>query len=49
MATLIIGPHVTPGYRYRGYADHWSLLRTTEQILGLPCLANACKRSPIVY
>ena len=49
VATLIIAVAVTRGYRYRTYADHWSLLRTTERILGLPCLANACRRSPIVY
>ena len=49
VATLIIAPGVARSYRYRAYADHWSLLRTTEQILGLPCLTNACKRSPIVY
>jgi hypothetical protein len=49
VATLIISPGVARGYQYRAYADHWSLLRTTEQLLGLPCLANACKRSPIVY
>jgi hypothetical protein len=46
---LIISPDVTAGYRYRTYADHGSLLRTTEGILGLPCLANACGRSPIIY
>ena len=49
VATLIISPDVTAGYRYRAYADHASLLRTTEGILGLPCLANACGRSPIIY
>jgi phosphatidylinositol-3-phosphatase len=49
VATLIIAPGETRGYRFRGYADHWSLLRTTENILGLPCLANSCQRSPIRY
>jgi phosphatidylinositol-3-phosphatase len=49
VATLIIAPGETRGYRFRGYADHWSLLRTTENILGLPCLAKSCQRSPIGY
>jgi hypothetical protein len=47
IATLIIASDVTPGYRDRLYLDHWSLLRTTESLLGLACLANACQRSPI--
>lgn len=49
VATLIIAASVTPGFRFRSYADHWTLLRTTERILGLPCLAGACRRSPIDY
>jgi acid phosphatase len=49
VATLIISPGVAHGYRYRAYADHWSLLRTTEGLLGLSCLANACRRMPIVH
>jgi hypothetical protein len=47
VATLIISSGETRGYRFRAYADHWSLLRTTEHILGLPCLANSCQRTPI--
>ena len=49
VATLMISAKVTRGYRYRAYADHWSLLRTTERILGLPCLANACGHSPLLH
>ena len=33
----------------RRYADHYSLLRTTQALLGLPCLAKSCERLPIVY
>jgi phosphatidylinositol-3-phosphatase len=47
IATLIVAPDLAPGYRDRTYADHWSLLRSTETILELPCLANACRRRPI--
>lgn len=47
VVTLIVSTSVPRGRRYRAYADHFSLLRTTERILGLPCLAGACRRSPI--
>lgn len=47
VVTLIVSTSVPKGHRYRAYADHFSLLRTTERILGLPCLAGACRRSPI--
>jgi hypothetical protein len=47
VATLVVAANITPGLRDRDYADHWSLLRTTEDLLGLPCLANACKRTPM--
>ncbi|HEY7937458.1 MAG TPA: alkaline phosphatase family protein [Candidatus Limnocylindrales bacterium] len=43
VATLIIAPDIGPGFRDRAYVDHWSLLRTTEAVLGLPCLANSCQ------
>ncbi|MFI5227247.1 MAG: alkaline phosphatase family protein [Candidatus Limnocylindrales bacterium] len=45
VVTLIIRPNIVPGSRYDSYADHSSLLRTTEDLLGLPCLAEACQRS----
>lgn len=40
--TLLIGPTVTPG-KYNQHVTHYSVLRTIEQIFGLPCTANACK------
>lgn len=46
-ATLIIAADVTPGYRDRAYLDHYSLLRATQDILGLPCLANSCRSTAI--
>lgn len=41
IATVVIGPTVTRGTRAGARYSHYSLLRTTEQILGLPFLANA--------
>ena len=47
VATLVIAADAAGGLRDNAYADHWSLLRTTEDLLGLPCLANACQRMPM--
>jgi phospholipase C len=41
IATVVIAPTVQPGTRVDRRFDHYSLLRTTEQILGLPFLRNA--------
>lgn len=41
---LVLGPQVTPG-SYSGYYNHYSALRTIEDGLGQPCLANACTAS----
>jgi len=46
IATLLIGPMVTPG-RYDQHIDHDDVLRTVEQIYGLPCIANACGKTGI--
>ncbi len=42
IATLLIGPMVTPG-SYSQLIDHYSVLRTIETIVGVPCTANACQ------
>jgi len=47
VATVIVAPGGTAGFRDQAYADHWSLLRTTEDVLGLPCLAGACQRTAL--
>ncbi len=47
VATLIIASDVPPGYRDRAYLDHWALLHTTQELLGLPCLASTCQSSLI--
>jgi phospholipase C len=41
VATIVIGPTVPPGTRASGSFTHYSLLRTTESILGLAHLRNA--------
>jgi phosphatidylinositol-3-phosphatase len=38
VASLSLRPHTVVAVRF----DHYSLLRTVERLLGLPCLANAC-------
>jgi hypothetical protein len=40
--TLVIAPTVPAGLRPNTIFNHYSLLRTTEEMLGLPCLAGAC-------
>ena len=47
IATLLIGPMVKPG-RYDQHIDHDDVLRTVEQIYGLPCIANACGKTGII-
>jgi phosphatidylinositol-3-phosphatase len=41
VATVVLGPSVTPGTRTSTRFTHYSLLRTTEQLLGLPLLGHA--------
>jgi hypothetical protein len=50
VAAVVISPTTTPGTRSRTLFNHYSLLRTTEQLLGLPSLgrakrANSMKRA----
>jgi phospholipase C len=42
IATIVVGPTVPRGARVSTRFTHYSLLRTLESILRLPCLANAC-------
>jgi phospholipase C len=41
VALLAVNPYTPPGTRATGYATHYSLLRLTEEILGLPLLDQA--------
>ena len=42
VATLVIAPDVAPGMRSGVAHNHYSLLRTIETGLGVPCLAESC-------
>lgn len=44
--TLLAGPMITAG-NYRTYVTHYSVLRTIEDVAGVPCTANACGASPL--
>jgi hypothetical protein len=46
IATLLIGPMITPG-KYNQNIDHYSVLRTMEDIAGVACTANACKATDL--
>jgi hypothetical protein len=39
---IVVGPTVPSGLRVSTTFNHYGLLRTSEEILGKPCLANAC-------
>ena len=41
IATVLMAPSITPGTSVSTYYTAYSLLRTTEEMLGLPPLANA--------
>jgi phospholipase C len=41
MPFIAVSPSVRPGSTVHGPVGHYSLLRTTEELLGLPLLANA--------
>ena len=43
IATVVIAPSVRPGTRDGTAYNHYSLLRTTEQMLGVPALGNAAR------
>ena len=40
--TIVVAPTVPAGVRVSTTFNHYSLLKTTESILGVPCLVNAC-------
>ena len=44
---LVVAPSVAPQTRIGAKLDHYSLLRTTEQMLGLPFLGSAAQATPI--
>lgn len=45
--TVLLGPMVRAGATDRQNVDHYSVLRTIEMALGVPCIANEC-RAPVI-
>jgi hypothetical protein len=39
---IVVSPYTPSGARVAGFFDHYSALRTWEDMLGLPCLDKAC-------
>jgi phosphatidylinositol-3-phosphatase len=47
IAMVFAGPSIAPGTRVTNHADHYALLRTVQEVFGLPCLAQSCQADPI--
>ncbi len=47
VATLVIAPGMTPGFRSATAYNHYSLLRTVEDAWGPTCLGNSCGAAPM--
>jgi hypothetical protein len=47
VATLVIFEQATPGLMSDRDYTHYSLLRTIQELLGLPCLAESCNAKPM--
>ncbi|WP_214322488.1 alkaline phosphatase family protein [Nonomuraea sediminis] len=45
--TTFVGAHVKAGYESSGQINHYTVLRTIEEMYGLPALGNAKNKSPI--
>jgi phosphatidylinositol-3-phosphatase len=43
--TVAVSPSIRPGTIIRTPLDHYSLLKTIQQLLGLHCLAHACDKT----
>ena len=46
IVTIFVGPMVKPG-RYAQRIDHYSVLRTIEEMHGLPLLGNSARAAQI--
>jgi len=49
IATIVASPGMTPGSRYAGPANHYSLLRTIEDAWGMPYLGQAATTTPLTF
>ena len=48
IATIVVAPRLAAPVASAKQYGHPSLLRTIEQLYGLPCLADACKAEPMI-
>ena len=48
IATIVVAPRLAAPVASAKAYGHPSLLRTIEQLYGLPCLADACKAEPMI-
>jgi acid phosphatase len=48
IATIVVAPRLAAPVASAKSYGHPSLLRTIEQLYGLPCLADACKAEPMI-
>jgi len=46
MPSIVVSPHTPPGTVFAGPADHYSLLRTTEELLGIGELLGHAAQAP---
>ena len=49
IATIVVSPGMTPGYRFTATANHYSILRTIELAWGLPLLGEASSAPTLVF
>jgi acid phosphatase len=43
IVTIVVGAGVSPGTVSQTVYNHYNVLRTIQEGLGLPCLARSCK------
>jgi phospholipase C len=48
VATIVAGPRVAAGTRSAAAFSHYSIVRTIDDLFGLPCLRNACKAANLL-
>jgi phosphatidylinositol-3-phosphatase len=49
IATIVVSPGMTPGYRFEATVNHYSILRTIELAWGLPLLGEAASAPTLVF
>jgi hypothetical protein len=49
IATIVVSPGMTPGFRYATFANHYSWLRTIEDAWRMPYLGLAATATPLTF